>query len=59
MYKDFDLTPNWKNFYLFLMDVKENDRVSYQRMVKKDEAGVKILLKMAKKEGWDKIAANQ
>ena len=55
MYKDFDLTPNWKNFYLFLMKVKQADRVSYQRMVKKDEAGdIKILLEMAKKEGWDK-----
>ena len=54
-----DITPDWRNFYLFLMQVKKEDRLSYQRMVKLDKLtgnNIPILLDMAIREGWNEIA---
>ena len=54
-----DITPDWRNFYLFLMQVKKEDRLSYQRMVKLDKLtgnNIAILLDMAIREGWNEIA---
>ena len=54
-----DITPDWRNFYLFLMQVKKEDRLSYQRMVKLDKLtgnNIPILLDMDIREGWNEIA---
>ena len=39
----FDLTPNWRNLYRFLLQVKEQDPLAYRRLSQKYQTELNIL----------------